>query len=126
MGALCGLADCSRSTVDRVLQCSSPKLSFVAALSRLQVTAAKGKVGRERVISEARSLIDEFNQAHRKKDVVIDAHTGAGVRTSSRFNGLRPLGGETELTQRIPDPIGAKPPFHEVIFSGTFIGDYAV
>ncbi|MGX1501076.1 ribonuclease VapC [Labrenzia sp. MBR-25] len=59
----------------------SPMVRFeaVAALSRLQVTAAKGKVDRERVISEARSLVDEFIQALQAKEVVIDARTGAGA-----------------------------------------------
>jgi ribonuclease VapC len=59
----------------------SPMVRFeaVAALSRLQVSVAKGKVDREQVISEARSLVDEFIQALQAKEVVIDARTGAGA-----------------------------------------------
>ncbi|UES60104.1 PIN domain-containing protein (plasmid) [Roseibium aggregatum] len=59
----------------------SPMVRFeaVTALSRLQVSVAKGKVDREQVISEARSLVDEFIQALQAKEVVIDARTGVGA-----------------------------------------------
>lgn len=59
----------------------SPMVRFeaVAALSRLQITVSKGKVDRERVISEARGLVDEFILALQAKEVVIDARAGGAA-----------------------------------------------
>lgn len=57
----------------------SPLVRFeaVAAISRLHIAAAKGKIDREQVIADARSLVDEFVQAIRAKEAPIDARVGA-------------------------------------------------
>lgn len=68
------------SDVNRQLYVS-PLVRFeaVAALARLRIGAAKGKVNRDDIVTEARSLVDGFFQAIKANEIAIDTLIGSNA-----------------------------------------------
>ncbi|MRN43457.1 MULTISPECIES: type II toxin-antitoxin system VapC family toxin [unclassified Brucella] len=59
----------------------SPLVRFesVSALVRLRIIATKGKIDREKLIAEARNLVDGFIQALGAREIAIDSRVGVGA-----------------------------------------------
>lgn len=56
----------------------SPLVRFeaVAALARMRIATAEGKVNRDEIITEARMLVDSFFQAIQANEIAIDTPVG--------------------------------------------------
>lgn len=63
------------------------RFEAVMAISRMHIANAKGKIDRDRVISAAREIVDDFIRAIEAKEVMIDGAIGQAALDAAAMYG---------------------------------------